>query len=496
MFEQALPVFVEFMSWPSPLILVLGVLIGMLFGVLPGLGGPQVLALLLPLTFAMDSTDAIILLIGAAGAVPFGGSITAILINTPGTPQNAATIYDGYPMTRMGKAGQAIGAAASASVLGAIFGAVILTAILPLGRYAVLAFSYPETFMMALLGLAIIALLSKGNMWKSIIAAGLGLMLSTIGLDIATGTMRYTLGSNYLIDGIKLIPALIGLFAVAEAVSLLTEKQAITTKTINNSMKGVFEGMAATFRHFGIFLRSAIVGTLIGIVPGVGGAVANFLGYAQAVSTSKDKSQFGKGDIRGVIGAEAANNAKDGGALVPTLIFGIPGSLEFAVLLGALTIHGIQPGPRLILDHAGLALVMIYALVAANVLVGIIGVLSARLLVAITTVKITLVAPGVLMFALVGSYATDGHIGDVYVTIIFGLLGYVMNRYDYSRVALVIALVLGDILQQSLHQTISAQGLAGFVARPISLALLIVTVCVLILPFVTSRQRKYESRTA
>lgn len=496
MFEQALPVFAEFMSWPSPLILVLGVLIGMVFGVLPGLGGPQVLALLLPLTFAMDSTDAIILLIGAAGAVPFGGSITAILINTPGTPQNAATIYDGYPMTRMGKAGQAIGAAACASVLGAVLGAVILTAILPLGRYAVLAFSYPETFMMALLGLAIIALLSKGNMWKSIIAAGLGLMLSTIGLDIATGTMRYTLGSNYLIDGIKLIPALIGLFAVAEAVSLLTEKEAIATKKIDNSITGVVEGAAAIFRHFGIFLRSAIVGTLIGIVPGVGGAVANFLGYAQAVSTSKDKSQFGKGDIRGVIGAEAANNAKDGGALVPTLIFGIPGSLEFAVLLGALTIHGIQPGPRLILDHAGLALVMIYALVAANVLVGIIGVLSARLLVAITTVKITFVAPGVLMFALVGSYATDGHIGDVYVTIIFGLLGYVMNRYDYSRVALVIALVLGDILQQNLHQTISAQGPAGFVQRPISLALLIVTVCVLILPFVTPGQRKYESRTA
>jgi putative tricarboxylic transport membrane protein len=496
MFEQAMPVLAEFLSWPSPLFLLLGVLAGLVFGVLPGLGGPQVLALLLPLTFTMNSTDAIILLIGAAGAVPLGGSMTAILINTPGTPQNAATTYDGYPMTRMGKAGQAIGAAASASVFGAVIGAVILTAILPLGRHAVLAFSYPETFMMALMGLAIIALLAKGNMWKALIAAGLGLMLSTVGLDIATGTMRYTLGTYYLIDGIKLIPALIGLFAVAEAVSLLTQKASITTAKTSSSMKGVLEGVMAPFRHFGIFLRSSLIGTLIGIVPGVGGAVANFLGYAQAISTSKDKSQFGKGDIRGVIGAEAANNAKDGGALVPTLIFGIPGSLEFAVLLGALMIHGIQPGPRLMLDSPQIALVMIYALVMANIVVGVVGVLSANFLASISTVRISLVAPAVLMFALVGSYATEGHIGDVYTTIIFGLLGYVMIRYDYSRVALVIALVLGPILQQSLHQTMSAQGLVGFVNRPISLTFLLITLFILILPFVRGRGQRADTSTA
>lgn len=496
MFEHALPMLAEFVSWPSPLFLVLGVLIGMLFGVLPGLGGPQVLALLLPLTFAMDQTQAIILLIGAAGAVPFGGSITAILINTPGTPQNAATIFDGYPLTRMGKAGQAIGAAASASLGGAIIGALVLTLILPLGRYVVLAFSYPETVMMAVMGLAIISLLSRGNMWKSLIAAGFGLMLSTVGLDIATGTMRYTFGSYYLIDGIKLIPALIGLFAVAESVSLLVEKQSITAEKVNTSMRGVFEGVMAPFKHFGVFLRGSLIGTLIGIIPGVGGAVANFLGYAQAVSTAKDKSQFGKGDIRGVIGAESANNAKDGGALVPTLIFGIPGSLEFAVLLGALLIHGIQPGPRLILDHPEVALVMIYALVMSNVVVSVLGILSAKLLVSITMVRITLVAPAVLMFALVGSYATEGHIGDVFVAILFGLLGFAMIRFDYSRVALVIAMVLGDTLQQSLHQTLSAQGLIGFVNRPISLTLLLITLAVLVLPFVRDMRRKMASGAA
>jgi TctA family transporter len=496
MYEQVLPVLVEFLTWPAPLYLVLGVVIGMTFGVLPGLGGPQVLALLLPLTFAMDSTDAIILLIGAAGAVPLGGSITAILINTPGTPQNAATTFDGYPMTKMGRAGEAIGAAASASVMGALVGAVILTIILPFGKLIVLSFSYPETFMMAMLGLAIIAVLSKGALWKSLIATGLGLMLSTIGMDVATGTPRYTMDTYYLIDGISLIPALIGLFAVAEAISLFTSKSTISTAKVNTSLRGVMTGVKATFTHFGIFFRSSIVGTIIGIIPGVGGSVANFLGYAQAVSTSKDKSQFGKGDIRGVIGAEAANNAKDGGALVPTLIFGVPGSLEYAVLLGALMIHGIQPGPRLLLDHAELAISMIYALVLSNIVVGVIGVLGAKFIVPITQIRITFVAPVVMILALLGSYATQAVIGDVVVAVLFGFIGYVMIRYEYSRVALVIALVLGDILQMSLIQTLSAQGIVGLVNRPISLGLVIVTLAILVFPFIwrSSRLQAWKAK--
>jgi putative tricarboxylic transport membrane protein len=482
--DHILPALYEILSWPSPLYLILGTLIGMLFGILPGLGGPQVLALLLPITFTMEPTHAIILLIGAAGAIPTGGSLTAILMNTPGTGQNAATIFDGFPLAKQGKAGMAIGAAAFASVLGGIFGAVILTLILPVGKYIVLAVSYPEYFMMAVMGLAMIAVLSEGSLWKAIIAGGLGLMFSFFGFDPITGADRFTFGTYYLMDGIKLVPALIGVFAVAEAVSLFTKKGSIAKERVNTSMKGVMSGVYSVFQHFGIFLKSSVIGTIIGIIPGVGGAVANFLAYGQAASSAKNPESFGKGDIRGVIAPEAANNAKDGGALVPTLIFGIPGSLEMAILLGALMLHGIQPGPRLMMDHPDLVIILLYSLVFANIFAGIIAVMAAAPLTRLTTIKTTYIAPIVMMLALVGAYATEGHIGDVIVAVIFGLLGYAMYRYGFSRVALIIAIVLGDLMQKSFHQTIALMGPTGFFERPLSLALFLITVFMLAYPWI------------
>ncbi len=489
MLEAALPALLELISWPGIFYLCIGALLGLLFGMLPGLGGPQVLALLLPLTFTMDASIALTLLIGASGATAFGGSITAILINTPGTAQNAATVYDGFPMTKQGKAGQAIGAAAASSVLGAIFGAIILTIILPVGKYLVLAFSYPEYFMMTIMGLAMIVVLSQGSLWKGIIAGGLGLMVAFIGYDPVTGAVRFTFGTDYLWDGIPLVAMLIGLFAIAEAISLWTKKGgSISSETVNTSMKGVYEGMGAVFKHFGLFIRSSIIGTIIGIIPGVGGAVANFLAYGQAVSTSKNPENFGKGDIRGVIAPESANNAKDGGALVPTLIFGIPGSLEMAVLLGALTIHGIQPGPRLMLDNPDIALTLIYALVLANIIVGVVGVVLAAPLSRLTKIKTVYIAPVILVFAVIGSYAADGRIQDVITAAVFGVIGYALIRYQFSRVALVIAVVLGDLMQQSFHQTIESLGYGGFFTRPISLTFFLVTVIILLLPIIKRKR--------
>lgn len=493
MLEYALPALYELLSWPSILFLILGSLLGLLFGILPGLGGPQVLALLLPVTFTMQPSHAIVLLIGAAGATAFGGSITAILLNTPGTPQNAATVFDGFQLTKQGKAGQAIGAAAASSVMGAVFGAIILTLILPIGRHIVLAFSYPEYFMMAVMGLAMIAVLSQGSLWKAIIAGGFGLMLSFVGFDPVTGAVRYSFGMDYLWDGIKLVPALIGLFAITEAVSLFSNKGSIASEKVNTSLKGVFQGISSVFKHFGLFLRSSVIGTIIGIIPGVGGAVANFVAYGHAVSSSKNPENFGKGDIRGVIAPEASNNAKDGGALVPTLIFGIPGSLEMAVLLGALILHGIQPGPRLMLDNAEIALTLIYALVLSNIVVGIVGVVAAGSLARLTMVKTTFIAPVIMMLALIGAYATNGMSGDVIIALIFGLLGYGMVRYGFSRVALVIALVLGEMMQQSFHQTLDLMGPTGFFVRPISLALFLITVFMLLLPLIKKwRKGNYD----
>lgn len=484
MIEHILPSLADIFSWPSPLYLVLGTLIGLLFGILPGLGGPQVLALLLPITFSMPAAHAVTLLIGAAGAVATGGSLTAILMNTPGTGQNAATMFDGFPLAKQGKAGMAIGAAAFASVMGGIFGAVILTMILPVGKYVVLAFSYPEYFMMALMGLAMIAVMSEGSLWKAMIAGGIGLMFSFIGTDPVTGVDRFAFGTDYLVDGIKLVPALIGVFAVAEAITLFQRKGAIATERVNTSLNGVASGIRSVFTHFGVFLKSSSIGTLIGIIPGVGGAVANFLAYGQAASTRKNPENFGKGDIRGVIAPEAANNAKDGGALVPTLIFGIPGSLEMAILMGALMLHGIQPGPRLMMDHPQIALTLIYALVFANIIAGAVTILAAAPLTRLTTIKTVYIAPVVLMLALVGAYASDGSIGDVITALGFGLLGFAMQQYGYSRVALIIALVLGELMQKSFHQTLALSGPSGFFVRPISLTLFLITVILLVWPLV------------
>jgi TctA family transporter len=485
------------LTWPAPLYLVLGTLLGMLFGILPGLGGPQVLALLLPVTYGMDVNLAIVLLVGAMSAIAFGGSIPAILINTPGTGQSAATCFDGFPLAQQGKAGMAIGAAATASCLGAIFGAIILTLILPIGRLVVLAFSYPEYFMLALMGLSVIAVVSKGSLWKGMISACLGLILSTIGYDPVTGSVRFTFGSDYLWDGIRLMPAFIGLFAVGEALDLFLKRGKIAQIDYRGKIGGVMEGVKAVFHHFGLFLRCSTVGTLVGIIPGVGGAVSNFLAYGHAVQVSKDPEKFGTGDIRGVIAPEAGNDAKDGGALVPTLIFGIPGSLEMAVFLGALILLGLEPGPRMMIDNPEVILVLIYTLVAGNILVALIGLFGAGFLVKITYVPTSLLAPVIFMLALMGAYLVHGMLADVIVAVIFGVLAFAMKRFDFSRIAVVIAIVLGGLAQKTFHQTLMLWGFKGFFNRPISLGLFIITVAMILVPYVREMLiRRKASKTA
>lgn len=483
MFSHVIPALVEFFQWPTPMFLMLGGILGIIFGILPGLGGAQVLALLLPVSFGLSETSAIALLIGAMGGIPTSGSITSILFNTPGTAQSAATCFDGFPLARQGKAGYAIGASISASLFGAIFGIVVLTALLPIGRQVVLSFSYPEYFMLAIMGMSVIAVISTGSVLKGLISAVFGLMLATIGYDPITGEVRYTFGWVYLYEGLKLTPVLIGLFAVSEAIDLLTKKEGIAeSAAVQNAMKGTWEGIMAPFRHFGLFIRSSIVGTIIGIIPGVGGSVANFLAYGQAVQTAKDKSMFGKGDIRGVIAPEAANNAKDGGALVPTLIFGIPGSVEMAILLGALTIFNIQPGPRLILDRPEIAITMIYALLASNIIAAVVSLILVAPLARLTTIKGTTIAPAILMISLVGAYATDGLVQDVVIALVFGLLGYAMRRLGFSPVPLIISLVLGELIEINYHQTLLTMGAQSFVTRPISLVLFLITAAMIVIP--------------
>jgi len=465
--------------------LVLGVMVGLIFGVIPGLGGTTAIALFIPLTYGMAPQDAMALAGGIMGAVSFGGSVTAILLNTPGTAPSAATCFDGYPLAQQGKAGMAVGAAGMASSVGGVFGVMILVAVIPVAKTLVLAFGPAEFFMMALVGLASIAASTGGMVLRGLISAAAGLIMAFVGYDAVSGGDRFTLGFDYLWDGIPLVPTLIGLFAIAEMIKLSIEGGTVVrTKEFGNRIVGVGEGVIAVLRDWRTVLRCSALGTFIGAVPGVGGTVASFLSYSMTMQLSKHPERFGKGEIQGVIGPEAANNAKDGGSLIPTLAFGIPGGAEMAVFLGLLVLHGLDPGPMLLIEHEAVMFSLIVALTISCIVATVIGLAVTRWLSLITLVDVHILVPAVISVSLVGSYALNGKIEDVVMAAVAGVLGYQMIKYNYPRVTMVIALVLGDLAERSFHQTmqIADNDWSIFVTRPLSLILLLLIVVALAVP--------------
>ena len=487
-------------SWPTILFVVLGAMIGMLFGVLPGLGGPILLSLLIPVTFGLDSNAAIVLLAGALGGVAFGGSISAILINTPGTPPNAATTFDGYPLARQNRAGEALGIAATASALGALFGILVLILLIPIARQIILAFSPPEFFWIAVLGLTVIAFVAHGSFLKGLISGGLGLLIAFIGFSGVTGVYRFGFGTEFLFGGIELIPALIGLFAIAEVISLTVgESESIADKEQAAVVGSRLEGVREVFRHPATLLKSSAIGALIGIIPGAGGTVANFIAYIQAMQSSDEPERFGSGATEGVIASEASNDAKDGGSLVPTLVFGIPGSASAAVLLAGLILHGVNPGQDLLTTDLPLLFLLLLALLVSNIVTSLIGISLANHLAKITHVPVQLIIPAVIVISLVGAYALRTNMVDILVAVMFGFLGYAMLVFDYSRVAVIIALVLGPLLENSFVQSLqmSNTGYWIFVTRPISFLLLLILVLMLITPvvrpYMSKRSRLFRS---
>ncbi|MCF8563137.1 tripartite tricarboxylate transporter permease [Alicyclobacillus tolerans] len=489
MFAHLAPAIGAFFAWPAPLFLVIGVLAGMLFGVLPGLGGPQVLALLTPLTYRMNHTSAIVMLIGAMSAIPLSGSLTAILLNLPGHAPSVASSFDGYPLTRQGRGGYAVGASAMSAILAAVIGAVLLTIILPLGERVVLAFSFPEFFMMALAGLSMVAVISRGgSIWKGMVAVALGLMISFIGSDPVTGTTRFTFGNLYLYNGIDIVPALIGLFAISQALEMMLEGgQLSADRDSELRLTGVWAGMKSVFQNFGVFVRGNLIGTFMGMIPGVGGSITTIVAYGQAAQLSKHPEQYGQGEIGGVIAPEAANNSKDASGFIPTLLFGIPSHVEMAVLLGTLTVLGIDPGPRLVQTHPDRVLMVIYALVAGNILTAAVVLGLGGYISRLALVPKQLLAPIVFALSMVGAYALNGEVGDVVVALVFGVLGFVMDRFGFPKINIVIPMMIGGLMETSFNQTLLAMGWRGFVTRPISLGLLCVVIAVLYFSFRTKR---------
>jgi putative tricarboxylic transport membrane protein len=470
-----------------------GTFFGIIVGILPGIGGAVALALLIPLTIGLSMESAICVLLGAYGSSTFGGSLTAILINTPGDPTNAATCLDGYPMARQGKAMSAITAALTCSAAGGFFGLIALALMLPLARELVLMFSYPDYFMLALFGLAVIARLARGSMVLGLISVLLGLMLGFIGADPITGGPRFTFHQHYLWDGIALLPVVIGMFGMGEAMLLSGQTKPIAGERIAlTGLAGILEGLSKVARHFWVLVRSSFIGVYIGMIPGIGGVVASLMAYGLAVQSSRTPERFGHGAIEGVIASESANDSKEGGSLLPTLVFGIPGSAGMAVLMGGLILHGMTPGPELITRDMRSVNFLIAAAIAGKVIALVMAFVVGTRLVFLTRIPGNYLAPVIATISLAGAYSFEGKFGDIIVAVVFGIVGVLMEKYGLSRIGFIIALVLGKLVESSYHGTMTVFGYSGFFERPIALILLGLTVLTLISPLIRKKLNRKE----
>jgi putative tricarboxylic transport membrane protein len=463
------------------LYILLGVTLGNLVGILPGIGGNLALTIMIPFMFWMDPILAIGFLEGMHAATATGGAITSILVNVPGESSNAATCFDGYPMTRRGEGGRAVGASAMASGIGGLIGALALFCLLPIVRPLVLAMGPPEVFALVLVGLTMIAYVGEGSTLKALLAGLLGLLLSFVGNDPATGMQRFTFGQLYLFDKLDVIPVLIGIFGFATMLGLIKDKKGIVDYAIQKaSFAQVWEGCLDCFRHWGLLVRSSLLGTLVGLVPGLGGAVASFVAYGHAVQSSKKGAPFGTGRIEGVIAPEAANNSKEGGNLVPTIAFGIPSNASMAIILGALTILGLTPGPKMLKEELPMTLVVVWTLALGNMLAAAQIILFANPLAKLAAVRASIIVPSVLAVAALGAYSSTNSFSGVAIAGIFGIVGYQMIRHDFSRATLIIGLVLGRIAERNYNLSMLLFG-PGFVFRPVTLAILFLVAVVLIL---------------
>jgi len=480
----------------SILFMIVGVIYGLVIGVLPGLGGIVAMALVLPFTFGFQPAAALALLLGAHAATVWGGSITGILFNVPGAAKTITSVFDGYPMTQRGEGARALGASAMAALLGGVIGAVFLVITIPIVRPIMLALGPSEYFMMALWGLTIIATFSEGSVLKGLIAAGLGILVAFIGMDPITGTARYTFGSLFLLDGVSFPVAMIGLFAVSQMLKLFVTGGSVVQVQVDPESSTVWDGVMDTFRHWWLVLRSSLLGVWIGVLPGVGASVGGIAAYAQAAQTSKHPELFGHGAVEGVIGPDATLAATEGGGLLPTLAFGIPGGESMAILLAAFINMGITPGPEMLTTHLSLVFTMVWIIVISNILTTVIGLLTSKTLARSARLPSRYLVPVVLAVCFMGAFATHGRIGDVVVAAIFGVVGYLMDKYNFSRADFVIGMVLATMIERDLHISLTLYGNAFIFTRPVTLAMFLFILVTTALPIVRRRMARARAANA
>jgi len=440
------------MADPTNVALIfVAVLIGVVVGALPGLSSPMAVALLLPFTISMEPVPAISMMAALYCAGTFGGSICAILINAPGAPPAVATAFDGYPMAKRGEAGRALGIAAVSSIAGGIISLIVFLVATPLLARIATSFRPMEYFALAVFALSMLASISGKSPVRNLIAGAVGVLLGTVGIHLTTGVERFTFGLPALTGGIGFVPVLIGLFAMSE---LLNQSEA--ADKAYERIKAVVVKLPTRndFRRiWGTILRSSGIGTFIGVLPAEGATVAAIMGYNEAKRWSKNKDEFGTGCPEGIAGPEAANNAATGGAMVPTLALGIPGSATTAVILAALIMHGFRPGPYLMKQTPEFVYAIFMAMLLANFMFLAIGLAGAKIFSRITLIPRTFLWPGVFVFALVGSYSYGASLMDVWVMLVSGIIGFLMLRHGFGPAPLVMGLILGKLVEESFSQS-------------------------------------------
>jgi putative tricarboxylic transport membrane protein len=469
--------FVNVFTWPTFPVMLLGIVVGFAVGILPGIGGAVTLALMLPFTFAMQPVEAFAFLLGMLAVTATTGDITSVLFGVPGESSSAALVLDGHPMTKSGQAGRALGAALMSSLVGAVTGALALAAVIPVVRPIVLSFASPELFGLAILGLTFIGVLSSGSRLKGLLASGFGLMLAMVGLDPVSGTLRYTFGQFELWEGLALVAVTVGLFAIPEVVDLWFKGSSIAEQQVGE-IGGVWQGVKDTFINWPLTLRASLLGTVIGIIPGLGGAIAQWVAYGHAVQSSSDKRLFGKGDVRGVLGPGAANNSTLGGSLIPTVAFGVPGNVVMAILLGAFLIQGLSPGPSMLTTNLGLTFAMVWLIVISNVIAVSISFLFLNQLAKITYVRSSLLIPVILLLVYLGSFAATNSTFAMGIALVFGLIGLGMVYLDWPRPPLILGLVLGTLVERNLFISYTRYQFS-FLTRPV--LVVIIVLCVLVM---------------
>lgn len=457
--------------------LVLGVLLGLVIGVFPGLGGIAGLSLLLPFLYGMDEVSALATLVGLVAVIPTSATFTSVLMGIPGSSSSQATVLDGFALAKKGEASRALGAAFSSSLMGGLFGAIILTFFVQIARPMILLFGSAELFMLAIFGLSMVGSLSGNSVVKGVLACGFGLLVGSIGAAPATGEYRMIFGVDYLYDGIPLVVVALSIFAFPE-ISELFRKESAIAEGAALGKGGWMSGVKDMIKNKWLALRCAGIGTIIGAIPGMGGSVVDWIAYGHVVQTSKDKSKFGKGDIRGVIAPESANNAKEGGALMPTLLFGIPGSGSMAVFLGGMVLIGIEAGPSMVTKDIDLTYTIIWSLAVANVLGAGLSLFLAGPISKLTQIKFSLLAPFMIMVISFAAFQATKDMMDLWMLLIFGVVGIFMKRFGWSRPAFLIGFVLATQAESYLNMSVQFYGWDMFL-RPgvlIILALSLISV--------------------